>query len=88
MTGTVTWLGKYRAGNNDTDRFVSVDHDDVQRLQQTGQFVIADMPGPLEPATLPLEPEQPEDVVFTDSAVESEAKAEIMSDQPRGRRRK
>lgn len=59
LVGGVWWLGKYYAGNNDTDRFVDVDPGDVQRLQGTGQFQVIDTPRIVEPAAVPIVPVEP-----------------------------
>ena len=52
--GGVWFLGKYFAGNNDTDRFIDADPNDVSRLAGTGLFVVSNAGTVVEPKPYPM----------------------------------
>jgi hypothetical protein len=62
--GEVWYLGKYYVANNDQSRYADVAPDDVERLVQTGKFVIVDTPRVNEPATFPIVATEPVIDVF------------------------
>lgn len=81
--GGVTWFGKYYAGNNDTDRYIDADPDDVDKLANTGMFVKADVLPVVEPATMPIVAvEPPVDVYLVEDAPAPAIAAKTMDDAP------
>ena len=60
--GGIWFLGKYFAGNNDTDRYIDADPNDVARLSGTGQFVVVNAGAVAEPMPYPIvQTEMPEE---------------------------
>lgn len=69
-TGEVTYFGKYTAANNDTSRFLNVEPNDVERLSNTGKFVVSERTMPAEPATAPIvATEPPVDPYFDEASL-------------------
>jgi glycosyltransferase involved in cell wall biosynthesis len=62
-TGEITYTGlkgrRYPAANNDTNRFVNVHPDDVEKLLNIGKFVVATATMPPEPRTMPIVATEP-----------------------------
>lgn len=60
--GGIWFLGRYFAGNNDTDRYIDADPNDVARLTGTGQFVVVNAGAVAEPMPYPIvQTEMPEE---------------------------